>query len=621
MALLKNIGSFSPLNTKKITILSIILIVAISYGLFFYLQNNTENNIRNSLFEQQKERQIESTQALSYHISSDLDSIMARLQMIANSPILQQGELSSNETTKLLKDVYNQMTPIIPADRLFILDKDNIATINIFPKAEKSFVGVNFSYRDWVRQTKDTLMPVFSNGFEGTDGKYRISLTYPIVNRNTGKYLGLVGSAIPTIPFFEHYGNIYNIKSQYLAVLDRKSVQLIHPIKSFIGTPFFGNYTQEITGHNPTLNNLIKTVLSGKQDFDIYEFKNGERLNTGYPIFVAGKPVYFIFVITPTSTIYSQINDIIFAHRIQTFSLLAGITIAVVILIVFLIKWNSSLDREVKGRTRELNESNKQLELVNKNLESANEQLKLHDKMQKEFINVAAHELRTPIQPILTLSEVLKSKIKDKEQLIMIDAISRNAKRLQRLTEDILDVTRIESQTLKLKKEQFNLNDVIVNTINDITINKHSNNKNDVKILYQPKGDIFVEADKGRISQVIFNILNNAMKFTNSEEGSIFIISEKKDSQTIVSITDGGTGIDPEILPRLFSKFTSRSFSGTGLGLFISKSIIEAHGGKIWAKNNADGKGATITFTLPTIRYYEDKAVEDKATQFQQHVI
>jgi signal transduction histidine kinase len=594
----KKYYSIFPLNTKKITILSIILIIATSYGLFFYFQNNAENNIRNSLFDQQKQRQIEATEALSHHISSDLNSVMARLQMLANSAILQQGELSGNETTRLLQEVYNQINPVTPVDRLFILNKDNIATINIIPKGEKSFVGVNFSYREWVRQTKDTLMPVFSNGFEGMDDKYRVALTYPIVNKNTGQYLGLVGTAIPTIPFFEHYGNIYNIKSQYLAVLDRKSVQLIHPVKSFIGTPFFGSYTQEVTGHNTILNNLIRTVLSGKQDFDIYEFKNGERLNTGSPIFVAGKPLYFVFVITPTSTIYSLINDAISVQRIETFSLLAGITTAVVILIVFLIKWNSSLDREVKRRTKELDESNKQLVVANKKLESTNEQLKIHDNMQNEFINIAAHELRTPIQPILGLSETLKLKIKDNEQLTLIDVISRNAKRLQRLTEDILDVTRIESKSFKLHKEQFNLNDVIVNTIDDITTNRYFNNKKDLKILYESK-HIFVKADKERISQVIFNLLSNAIKFTNSEGGNISIISEKKDSQTIVRVKDTGTGIDPEISSRLFSKFTSRSFSGTGLGLFISKSIIDAHGGKISAENNSDGKGATFSFSLP----------------------
>ena len=237
--------------------------------------------------------------------------------------------------------------------------------------------------------------------------------------------------------------------------------------------------------------------------------------------------------------------------------------------------------------------------MANKKLESVNEQLKVHDSMQNEFINIAAHELRTPIQPILGLSEVLRSKIKDNEQLSLINVISRNSKRLQRIAEDILDITRIESNTLKLHKEQFNLKDVIVNTINDITVNRDFNNKtDDIKILYETKEDIFLKADKGRISQVISNLLSNAIKFTDSERGHISIISEKKDNQIIISIKDTGTGIDPEISPRLFSKFASRSVSGTGLGLFISKSIIEAHGGKIRAENNSNEKGATFIFSI-----------------------
>jgi signal transduction histidine kinase len=241
------------------------------------------------------------------------------------------------------------------------------------------------------------------------------------------------------------------------------------------------------------------------------------------------------------------------------------------------------LNNEVKRRTRDL--------------ESANEQLEVHDKMQREFINVAAHELRTPIQPILGLSEILRSKIMDEQQRSLVDVISRNAKRLQNLTEDILDVTRIESHSLRLKKGEFNLKDVILICINDLTLNRHNNKQpDDVKISYEPR-DIFVQADKGRISQVISNLLGNALKFTN--DGSISIISEKKDGQVIVRIKDTGTGIDSELFPRLFSKFASKSFSGTGLGLFIAKSIVEAHGGRIWAENNADGKGATFSFSLP----------------------
>jgi signal transduction histidine kinase len=241
------------------------------------------------------------------------------------------------------------------------------------------------------------------------------------------------------------------------------------------------------------------------------------------------------------------------------------------------------------------------------------EQLKTHDKMQKEFINIAAHELRTPIQPIIGLSEVVLRNTKDAEQAKLLEVIRRNAKRLQRLTEDILDVTKIESQSLNLKREQFNLNDVLANAIDDITTNKivsssHSKTKNPIIKLLCNLQDIFVYADKGRISQVILNLLNNAVKFTKDEEGIITVMVEKKDhekeeqqhnnQEIVVSIRDTGQGIDPQIFPRLYTKFATKSETGTGLGLFICKGIVEAHGGKIWAENNAGGKGATFSFSL-----------------------
>jgi signal transduction histidine kinase len=253
------------------------------------------------------------------------------------------------------------------------------------------------------------------------------------------------------------------------------------------------------------------------------------------------------------------------------------------------------------------------------------EQLKIHDKIQKEFINIAAHELRTPIQPILGLAEVLSSKTGRIEQYNeLIDAIIRNAKRLQRLTEDILDVTKIESNSLILNKQQFNLNDIITNTINDIIVKKDFNSEN-VKILYEPSNNIqdknnniiLVQADRSRLTQVISNLLSNAVKFT--KKGTIRVTTQIKEEEeeqddqndyrdsdnyggnkvVVISIKDTGSGISPEIFPRLFSKFASNSFEGTGLGLFIAKSIVEAHGGKIWAENNADGKGATFVLSLP----------------------
>ncbi|MGA8105336.1 MAG: ATP-binding protein [Nitrososphaeraceae archaeon] len=229
------------------------------------------------------------------------------------------------------------------------------------------------------------------------------------------------------------------------------------------------------------------------------------------------------------------------------------------------------------------------------------EQLKTHDKMQKEFINIASHEMKTPTQAIIGYADLIHKHPEKRED--MMQSISRNAVRLQRLTNDILDVTRIDSHTLNLHKEQFNIGNLIAYIVQDYVGYIAKENQN-VKLFYNFKQDINdplpIDADEDRITQVISNLLNNAIKFTSKKkEGVISVSAERKKEEVIVSIKDTGEGINPEILPRLFTKFATRSFSGTGLGLYISKSIVEAHGGKMWAENNPDGEGATFTFTLP----------------------
>ena len=240
-------------------------------------------------------------------------------------------------------------------------------------------------------------------------------------------------------------------------------------------------------------------------------------------------------------------------------------------------------------RTRELESSNKQLSLVN-------EQLKVHDRMQRDFIDIAAHELRTPIEPLLLGAEQLKQMLPNEE---IVSIVFRNAKKLQALASAILDAARIDSSTFKLYKECVNIKDIILDALQ--VTNCSSYHKDGLKTIYQPE-DIFIEADKDRMTQVVCNLLSNAMKFTTKEQqGVISVITQRKeeDNKVLVSINDTGQGLDPEIIPRLFTKFTTESFEGTGLGLFIAKSIIEAHGGKIWAENNKEGKGATFSFSLP----------------------
>jgi signal transduction histidine kinase len=273
-----------------------------------------------------------------------------------------------------------------------------------------------------------------------------------------------------------------------------------------------------------------------------------------------------------------------------------------------------TMRQALNQRTRELEASNKQLSL-------ANEQLKVHDRMQLDFINIAAHELRTPIEPLLLGSEQLKHMLPNEE---LVSIVLRNAKKLQTLSNTILDAARIEGGTFKLYKERVNIKNIILEVLELIigsTYNKDDDEDNDdrLKVIYEPK-DIFIDADKDRIVQVVSNLVNNAVKFIKSKEENddqdkekerrrerrITIVTQKavqrggeEDNKLFVSIIDNGEGIDPEIIPRLFSKFVTKSFDGTGLGLYICKNIVEAHGGKIWAENNTNGKGATFSFSLP----------------------
>ena len=230
------------------------------------------------------------------------------------------------------------------------------------------------------------------------------------------------------------------------------------------------------------------------------------------------------------------------------------------------------------------------------------EQLKIHNKMQEEFINVAAHELRTPIQPLLSLSELLLSKKGDIEQYEeLLESINRNGKRLQRLAENILDVTKIESQSLQLKKEKFILNDLILSIFTNDENHMKKAEIGNVKLAMAPKEDIvLVEGDKERLTQVFDNILSNAIKFTKEGRITVSIERMKENDKEfgVVSVKDTGSGIDSEILPRLFTKFATKSQTGTGLGLYISKRIIETHGGKVWAENNLQETGATFSFSI-----------------------
>lgn len=245
----------------------------------------------------------------------------------------------------------------------------------------------------------------------------------------------------------------------------------------------------------------------------------------------------------------------------------------------------------------------------NELIQAQYEKIKASEKLKDEFINIAAHELRTPIQPILALSIFLYDKNGSiKEYKEHIEIIIKNSKRLQKLSEEILDAARIESHSLNLNSEYFDIISVTRAIIYDYA-SQLNHNRLKLRLFFEGKEidmsydlqkhgvTLFINADKNRIIQVLSNILINSIKFTKSGEICVTINTDIK--YLVIKVIDSGPGIDKEILPRLFDKFVTGSQSGTGLGLYISRNIIEAHGGNIWAENNEGKNGATFGFVLP----------------------
>jgi signal transduction histidine kinase len=245
-------------------------------------------------------------------------------------------------------------------------------------------------------------------------------------------------------------------------------------------------------------------------------------------------------------------------------------------------------------------------------------QLAEYNRMQKQFISIASHELRTPLQPILGLSDVLRSSVGDNEEARQLaDKIFYNAKRLRSIIDNVLEATRIEKQLTSLNKEKVDAYDLLQYVIKDARYQVSTSNKNiRLKLFMEDKHNnngrsdiveddlakaIFVDADRARLTQVFTNLLNNAIKFTTEGVISITLKQQSDTNGVVLLIKDTGTGIPSECFPRLFARFGTESVTGTGLGLFISKSIVEAHGGTIWGQNNEDGIGATFGFTLPSL--------------------
>ena len=371
-------------KVKKIGIISVILILSLSVGLLIYNQSITEESVRDRFIEEEKERQLESTKSISNHIQSDLNLVITMLDGLATSKYFQEGDLMGTEPETLLKEKYFGYSDIV--NRLFVIDKDGIVRMSLAPRGTETFLGQDFSLRNWVKDTKTNLSLTLSGGFE-RQGIYREFITYPIVNRESNQYIGIVGATIPTEPFFAKYGNVELGDRQFLVAFDRSGTILANGVdKKLIGQNYFGDYVQDFINRNTILNNLTHALLMGNSGYAIYDYGRGERLTTQSPIIIGDRPEFFIQIVTPTDQIHSQIRHVISAENIKMITLFISTFAAVVVLIILLAKWNNTLIKEVEKKTRELFEAEKRRKEIEESLES-----------MKEYVNDVLKEAKSTL--------------------------------------------------------------------------------------------------------------------------------------------------------------------------------------------------------------------------------
>ena len=622
-------GLFHGNKRVIVVIILVIVVVSISLILLYQYSNSISGEIVNLAIDDIESNVKIQSHVISRSLANSVSAIISNLRVFANAPSIQNGSLSSQtlfdaaqESTKGLTEGY------------YWLDRDGkvitYSQVNEFP----DYRGADLSSRDYFKIPRDKNMPYFTSVINSTDKVQRVYISYPIIGNSvngngSGDNSGsssVIESNATSAALTNNDSNNNNVfegvivaalratdigkflQSELLkefpntaGLIDSNGIILYSQNQSYIGKNYFGNEFQSVipAAIRNDFNAIIERSLEGNTGLEDFTIEQGNTSTVAYnPVVVNGDHIWTLYIVSPhqlAENVYGLINK----ESVLSIIIIAIIMAIAGALFFIIMSWNRTLRGAVNTRTQELKNTVNQLS-------QANEQLKVHDKMQKEFINVASHEMKTPTQAIIGFSDLMQKHPAKREE--MLKAISRNAIRLQRLTNDILDVTRIEGQTLNLYKEKFKLSDLIASVVEDQRSHVEKENQN-VKLLYNNKYDSedspIVDADKDRITQVISNILNNAIKFASNQKdngGTVSVTLEKNHSnreEAIVSIRDNGEGIHQEILPRLFTKFATKSFAGTGLGLYISKSIIEEHGGKMWAQNNSDGQGATFTFTLP----------------------
>jgi signal transduction histidine kinase len=605
--------SVNKRSRRNLGIIVIITAIAISLSLvsYQYSQYSAAQIEEISIRHTRSNVEIQATD-LGNALANKVDDITSLLRIISASRSIQEGDL--NAAASIFNEAQLATSDLV--DFYMWLDRDGriVWISNINQTVYEQYRGLDLSFRLYFSEPKATHNVYYSSVVDSNDRINRLYMSYPIIGKNVSSQLdpvpvaaasslgddfrGIVVAGIRTDVLGEYLESQIspNLEGQ-VGLIDRTGIILYLGDAEYVSKNVFGvKFQSFLQSLGPETIRAMSSGfklglqgLSGSEEISI----NGKSSFVYRPILFEGNQFGVLYIIAPYTQV-AEVTALVENQKNLSILLIIAIGASAVTAAIVILRWNKNLEKTIAQRTTLLRE--------------ANEQLTIHDKLQREFINIAAHELRTPLQPILGLSQILESKLGERSEEMKV--IARNARRLERLAQDILDVSRIESGALSLNIQTIDLDEVISSVIIDYRNNladvsrTENAKKEKVKINYEPK-KLMVKGDMERIQRVISNLINNALRFT--KEGEIIVKTQVIDGLAKIIVKDTGTGINPEIMPRLFQKFVTKSEKGTGLGLFISKSIIEAHGGTMWAENNADGKGATFTFTLPIEKRHQEE--------------
>jgi signal transduction histidine kinase len=623
-------------RTEVVLILFIVILSIFLAAAAFEYSNSVSDNIQASaVAATETNTQIQSND-MTHILVNELASIDSNLQTLASSDAVQSG--NATEAVALFKGAVNSTGALtqtyfwIDSHGAFVLSRNATGAVLTPP-------GTNLTTRPYFIGAKQSGTVYYSGLITNVLNQPVMDIALPIYSTNGSRsFEGVVGASIypNAIRTFLESQIAPQLKSG-IGLLDSKGIVLFSDNSSLVGQSIFGSAIQSLlpVSLRSTFNAFINSSLLGTAGFGELSYQGTSATIAYQPVLIPAlraqsAPVEFgvIYVSAPNVLAASQASQI-GQLRLLTFGIIVAIGGICVLSAAIILRWNRRLEQAVKQRTFDLVLTNQQLKDKSEELARANLEIASQAESQRELFNITAHELRTPTQSILANAELMHDALQpvmdtsgnttsqtspsglpsglgagqpvysDAELSKLASSTYRNAQRLQKLIQNILNVVRIENKSLRLETEPVDMNEKIKNVIIDThsIVEPNGLYYSDYNVVFDPEvAHLTVLADRTKVYEVLSNLIRNAV--TNSPPGSTIRVTARANGDFAeVSVIDEGTGISPDVMPRLFTKFATTK--GTGLGLFISKSYVEAHGGKIWAENNPDGKGATFSFTLP----------------------